>query len=79
MKTKVYLQCGYEDKCKKKNCIDCGFQKKKYNLNLSLAECITIEDFAVCDLKSMLKEKPEEVELMQKIMIKLMKKVYKND
>ena len=76
MKKKVYLQCGYEDRCKKKECINCP-RKKKHNLNLTLAEEICIEDFAVCDIQSFIEEKPKQLELMQNIMIKLMKNVYK--
>ena len=75
---KEYLQCGYEDKCKNKDCLKCP-RKKWKKLNLSLAEEIVIEDFAVCDVESMMKEKPEVFELMQNIMMKLMRKVFKED
>lgn len=43
---------------------------------LTLAEEIAIEDFAVCDLQATIKEKPEQVELLQDVMRKLMKKVF---
>lgn len=76
---KIYLQCGYEDKCKKKDCMKCRFKYNKYVLNLTLAEQIVIEDFAVCDLEDMIKNKKDELELMQKIMYKLMKKVYREE
>ena len=76
---KTYLQCGYEDECKNKDCLNCKRQYKKYNINLSLAECIVIENFAVCDLKEMEKTKSETLELMQRICFKLMKKVFRNE
>ena len=76
--TKKYLQCGYEDECKKKDCMKCRKKGYRYdNFYLSLAERIVIEDFAVCDLEIMQKEKPEILELMQNIMRKIMVKVYK--
>jgi len=74
-----YLQCGYEDECKNKDCLNCKRQYKKYHLNISLAESVVIEDFAVIDVESMIKENPEEFELMQKIMFKLMKKIFKQE
>jgi len=75
---KTHIQCGYEDKCKNKDCLKCN-RRLKCNLSLTLAEQIAIEDFATCDLKSMMEIHPKELELMQKIMIKVMKKVFKND
>ena len=74
---KVYIQCGYEDKCKNKDCLKCS-RRSKHNLSLTLAEISIIEDFAVCDLETMRKEKPKELELMQKICFKIMQKVFKN-
>ena len=71
----VYLQCGYEDKCKNKKCLECP-RRNRYNLSLTLAEQIVIENFAMTDLKICLKEKPEEMDLEQDIMRKLMKKVF---
>ena len=81
MKTnnKIHIQCGYEDLCIKRDCMKCGFRIWDYNLRLTLAEQIVIEDFAVCDLQSMINEKPKEVELMQDIMRKIMKKMFKNE
>jgi len=76
-KNKTYLQCGYEDKCKSKDCINCRKNIQRPIIKLSQAEMIVIEDFAVCDLKAMMEDKPEEMELMQDIMRKVMKKVYK--
>ena len=70
MKKKIYLQCGYEHKCKKKDCLNC--RKKYIDVKLSLAEQVVIENFAIGDLKSLMKNKPELLELMQKIMWKLM-------
>ncbi len=79
MKKKVYLQCGYEDSCKNKDCLNCKRNKQRYNLSLSLAEAIVIEDFATLDLESMIKEKPKEVDLMQEICFKIMKKVFRSE
>lgn len=75
MAKKIHLQCGYEDKCKNKDCLKCP-RRKRHNISMTLAEEIVIEDFAVCDLKQMIKEKPKEVELMQDICRKIMKKIY---
>ena len=77
-KNKIYLQCGYEDNCKRKDCLKCN-RRLRCNLSLTLAEQIVIEDFAVCDIKQMIKENPKEIELMQKIMFKVMKKVFKGE
>jgi len=74
---KIYIQCGYEDKCKNKDCLRCP-RRTKHNLSLTLAEEIVIEDFAVCDLEMMMKEKPKVVDLMQDICKKIMKKVFKD-
>jgi hypothetical protein len=76
-KNKIYLQCGYEDECRSKDCINCRKNIDPHIVRLSQAEMIVIEDFAVCDLKAMLEDKPEEVELMQDVMRRIMKKVYK--
>lgn len=80
MKTnnKEHLQCGWEHKCKNKDCLKCP-RKQKMNLNLSLAEQIVIEDFAMIDLKIMINERPKEIELMQNIMRKVMRKVFKKE
>jgi len=75
---KVYLQCGYEWDCKNKDCLKCN-SRKRYNLSLTRAEEIVIEDFAMCDLESLRKDKPKELELMQKIMYKIMKKIFKEE
>lgn len=84
---KIYLNCGYESNCKHKDCINCP-RKRKYKFNLSLAEEIGIEDFAVCDIESMVNggeisegfkfpDKKKELELMQNIMMKLMSRMFK--
>ena len=83
---KIFIQCGFEDRCRNKDCLKCP-RKNKYNINLTLAEEICIEDFAVCDLDQMLNgkkiskhltvpDKKEELELMQNIMRKLMHKMF---
>jgi len=78
-----YLQCGYEDYCKSKKCLKCRKLKQWYKLNLSVAEQVAIEDFAMCDLKIMIEEKPKQVNMLQGIMRRLMCKVFaeerKND
>lgn len=75
-KEEVFIQCGYEDICENKNCLKCP-KKRKYNLNLTLAEEIAIEDFAVCDLKWFRKERPKELELTQRVIMSLMYKIFK--
>ena len=69
----IYLQCGFEDDCKKKDCINCPMKEKK-ELVLTHAEKICIEDFAVGDLDCI---DNKIRELMQDVMVKLMKKVYR--
>jgi len=87
LNNKVFIQCGWETECKKKDCLNCP-RKHKYILNLTLAEEIAIEDFAVCDLNAMINGgeyskgykfpgKPEEVELMQDVIRKTMKKIFR--
>jgi len=79
MKTKnqLHIQCGYEDRCENKKCLKKCPRRGRYNLSLTLAEQIVIEDFAVCDLKVLMEEKPEELDLMQDIMRKIMKKMFR--
>ena len=77
-KEKTYLQCGYEDRCKNKDCLKCQ-RRLRLDLSLTLAEQIVIEDFAMCDLEMFKKEKPEVMELAQDIMKKVMKKVFKEE
>jgi len=78
-KKKIHLQCGYEDECKHKDCLKCRKIFRNYNLKLSIAEQVVIEDFAVCDLNLLAKEKPEMLELMQDIARKIMKKMFKEE
>jgi hypothetical protein len=78
-KQDTYLQCGYEDRCKNKDCLNNCSRRRRYNLSLTLAEEIAIEDFAVGDLKALVedKNKTKEVELLQKVMYKLMMKIFR--
>lgn len=75
---KTHLQCGYEDLCKNKDCLKCP-RRKKYNLSLTLADECVIEDFAMCDLEDMIKNKKKVLELMQDICHKLMDKMFTED
>ena len=75
---KTHLQCGYENCCKNKDCLKCNRRKRK-SLSLTQAEETIIEDFAMCDLEVMKLEKPKVFDLMQKIMYKLMMKVFRED
>lgn len=75
---KIYLQCGEEHNCKTKDCLNCP-RSDDSKLQLTLAEEIIIEDFGTCDLKKMIKEKPETIELMQTISRKLMHKIFNLD
>jgi hypothetical protein len=75
---KIYIQCGEEHSCKNKECLKCP-RKTKYNLTLTHAEVSVIEDFAVCDLKTLIAEKPKEVKLMQNVLIKTMNKIFKEN
>lgn len=74
-KGKVFMQCGYETECRKKDCITCP-RKRKYKFILSLAEEIAIEDFAMCDLKSWTEDNPEDVNLTQEVIKKLMHRMF---
>jgi hypothetical protein len=75
---KIFLQCGYEDKCKNKECLKCP-RRNRYSLSLTLAEEIAVEDFAMVDLESMFEipEKEKELMLLQKVMHNLMKKIFR--
>jgi len=75
---KIFLQCGYEDECKKE-CLNCKKNSLKLTLNLNQAEQCVIEDFAVCDLQSMIDTKPEVLELTQNIMKKIMYKMFREE
>lgn len=69
------IQCGYEDDCRQKSCLDCKRRIKLKYKTINLAEATCIEDFAVVDLEQWMKEKPKDVELSQNIMRKLMKQL----
>jgi hypothetical protein len=71
----IKIQCGYEDECKAKSCLNCPRKMKFKTLNLTLAEAICIEDFADVDLEQWQKEKPKSIDLAQNIMRKLNKRV----
>lgn len=75
---KEYLQCGYEHNCKNKECLKCP-RRLRYNISLTLAEQIVIEEFAVCDIGWIANERPKQIKLMQEIMYKVMKKIFKDE
>lgn len=79
MSKKVYLQCGYEDKCKNKDCMNCPRKFLKGEIKLTQAEASAIEDFAVSDMEQMTTSEyhKKRLYLMQKIMFKVMQKVFK--
>lgn len=76
-KEKVHLQCGYEDQCKKKNCLKCPMRLALTSTKLTLAEAIAIEDFAVVDLDAWAAYNygKSQRNLTQDIMRKLMKRI----
>ena len=69
------LQCGYEDECDTKDCKDCQ-RKYKVSIEITHAELTAVEDCGICDLKVMLKEKPEMMDNIQKRCLDLQKKIY---
>jgi len=71
----VYLQCGYEDECETKDCLNCP-RKQKITIEITHAEATCVEDFAVVDIEHWIKEQPDDLDLSQKIMFDLMKKVF---
>ena len=72
---KNHLQCGYEFECEKKDCLNCP-KKKTYKISLTHAEETAIEDFGICNLKSMLKTHTKETELAQEVLWKLIHKIW---
>jgi hypothetical protein len=76
IKNKTYLQCGYEDRCKNKKCLKCP-RRIRVSLSLTLAEQVAVEDFAMCDLKMFMEEKPKEMDLIQDVMRNVMRKMFK--
>lgn len=89
-KEKVHIQCGYEDYCKKKNCLKCPRKLSLISTKLTLAEAMAIEDFAVVDLDAWVKKTVwlkdlafiqknkygiSQRDLEQQVMFKLMKRI----
>jgi hypothetical protein len=72
---RVKIQCGYEDICKAKSCLDCHRYMRFKNRKLTLAEAICIEDFGVVWLSKWEKENKKGFELAQNVMRKLDKRV----
>lgn len=70
------LQCGYEDDCKAKSCLDCP-RKYKINLELTEAELTCIDDFGWVDIKDWLATHKEDLELSQNVMRILVRKIFK--
>jgi hypothetical protein len=75
---KIYIQCGEEHDCVNRDCLKCPIKKEFKHLELTYAELSVIENFGICDLETLIKEKPKKLDLMQKIMINITRKVYKN-
>jgi len=75
MTNKIFLQCGWEDDCEAKDCLNCP-KTHIVELKLTEAEMCCIEDFAVCDIELLMKEQPEEFELSQQIIHQLAKKIF---
>ena len=69
------IQCGYEDDCKASSCLDCPKMVELRDTKITLAEATCIEDFAVVDLDQWGKEKPDDRDISQDIMRKLMKRL----
>jgi hypothetical protein len=72
---KTHINCGYEDECKKKDCLHCKHKLSLTTLRLTLAEASSIEDFAVVDLSVWIKHNPKQVDLQQDVMRKLMSRI----
>jgi len=75
MSKRVFIQCGEEDTCRSKNCLKCKKQFALTNTKLTLAEAVSIEDFATVDLKHWLKYKPKQVSLQQDVLRKMMNRI----
>ena len=76
----VYLQCGYEEECETRDCLNNCPRKEKMTLMITEADKCIIEDFAMIDLEQMIADdKKKELELMQNIMGKLMMKVFNEE
>ncbi len=72
------LQCGWEDDCKAKNCHKCP-RKYKMVLEVTEAEVCCVEDCATCDLPQWEKDNKEAYDLMQEVMLDLMRKMFKEE
>lgn len=74
-KEKIYIQCGEEDGCKRKNCIKCPRKLSLTRKTLTLAEAMCIEDFGVVDLTQQINERPKLIDMQQDIMRKMMNRI----
>lgn len=71
----IYLNCGFEDECETKDCLNCQ-KTHKIEIEISEAEASCIEDFGVIDIEQWLIDDPENLDLCQDIMKQLMFKVF---
>lgn len=74
-KESIKIQCGWEDLCKCKSCLNCKRYVYLTNKKISLAIATSIEDFGTVDLDSWGKEHPNQRALQQDVMCKMMKKI----
>ena len=72
----VYLQCGWEDECKLKDCHNCP-RKQTVTITITEAELCVVEDCATIDLIEHQKERPDVYNLTQAVMLDLMRKLFK--
>ena len=75
MNKKIKLQCGGEDDCKTESCLECQLPVPFQDIWITCAEASCIEVFGVVDLEWLAKEKPEQLRLMQEVMLKMMGKL----
>lgn len=75
MKEKVKLQCGWENDCREDDCVNCRI-KHKITIEITHAELTAIENFGICDLPFMFKEKRGMIKNMQRRCWDLQKKIY---
>lgn len=75
MKKIIRIQCGYEDECKAKSCLNCPRHMKFKTFNLTFAEAVCIEDFADNLLSKWEEDHPKQLELAQNIMKKLDRRI----
>jgi len=74
-KDMVTIQCGNEDKCKSKDCLNCH-DKDILTIELTHAEDVCLEDFGQKDLKQWEKDNPKQLELAQKVIHNFCKKLF---